>query len=172
MVEIVHYPKVSYFFFLWFLNLWNSLKVLITRLCNTFTWTSPGHDIKRFVKNRFGHKRHAIAYVCLHTCLDLLWHALIACLTFCLECYNMWSLFAILQNIRNAWTFIPESLNISGIFLSTFLQLGSGSINSILNWIIMKLNHTVFISLCLFCFETSLKYFPFCSLILLTLCFR
>ena len=61
----------------------------------------------------------------------------------------------------------------SRIFPSTFLQPVNGKKNSILNWV-MKLNLFMCLQLnpFFFVFETSLKDFPFCSPILLTLWFR
>ena len=61
-------------------------------------------------------------------------------------------------------------LGCPGIFLSTFLQLVSGSKSSILNWV-MKLNLFIFFFFFFFVLETSLKDFPFYSPILLTLWF-
>ena len=69
----------------------------------------------------------------------------------------------------NPWR---TKIAITGIFSSTFLQPVSGSENSILNWVIMKLNLFMCFFFLLFCFETSLKDFSFYSLILFILCFR
>ena len=75
-----------------------------------------------------------------------------------------------------SWDMVRDRCNcyfsFSGIFPSTFLQPVNGSKNSILNWVIMKLNLFMLFLFFLFCFETPLKDFPFYSLILLTLCFR
>ena len=61
---------------------------------------------------KLGRKRQVVARAHLHTRIDLFRCALIARLTFCWGCYNIWPLFAVLQKAWYAWSFIRETLNI------------------------------------------------------------